>query len=190
MAFIALLDANVLWPVSLRDTLLRAHLARLYRAAWSRDILEEVERTLKRRYPHLDAASFERLHRVLLDKFPEALVENYDDLIPVMRNEVGDRHVLAAAVRGRADVLVTFNVRDFPREACHPYAIDVQTPDRFLSHLWHLDPERMADVLVEQAAALHKKPMTPDELVTSLERQVPEFAAVVRTSGLLAQYRL
>ncbi|HEV8638661.1 MAG TPA: hypothetical protein VG370_30990 [Chloroflexota bacterium] len=89
MAFVALLDANALWPFILRDTLVRAHLARLYCALWSREILDEVARTLKRERPDLDPARIDRTCALLLEHFPDALVENYQDLIPVMRNEEG-----------------------------------------------------------------------------------------------------
>ncbi len=70
------------------------------------------------------------------EAFPEAMVprQAYERLIPAMANNSKDRHVLAAAVAGRADVIVTFNVSDFPAEACGPYGIDVQDPDTFLVH--------------------------------------------------------
>jgi hypothetical protein len=59
--------------------------------------------------------------RTMERAFPDAMVAGHEALIPSMANDPKDRHVLAAAVRGRADVIVTSNVRDFPPAACEPY---------------------------------------------------------------------
>ena len=67
-----------------------------------------------------------------------------------MANDPGDRHVLAAAIVGQADVVVTDNVRHFPDDACEPYGIEVQTPDEFLSHAFDLAPQGVADIFLEQ----------------------------------------
>lgn len=189
MPLVALLDANVLWPFVLRDTLVRADIARLYEAIWTRAILDEVARTLKRQRPDLDPARIDRTCALLIEHFPHALVEDYQDLIPAMRNDEGDRHVLAAAVKGRANVLVTVNRRHFPAYACEPHGIDVQTPDQFLCFLWHVDPEQMSAVLLDQAAGLSRPAMTPSQLVIAPGRHAPDFARTVLASRMLDEYR-
>ncbi|MBI2863202.1 MAG: hypothetical protein HYX94_01390 [Chloroflexi bacterium] len=103
-----------------------------------------------------------------------------------MINREGDRHVLAAAVRGQASVVVTWNKADFPAEACTPYAIDVQTPDEFLCFLWHHDSQRMAQVLKEQSTHLIKPPQTLRQLLATLERSVPVFVQAVLSSTALS----
>jgi predicted nucleic acid-binding protein len=153
MAFVALLDANVLWSAAVRDTILRAVRADSFRPAWTQRILEEVGRSLLRERPHLTPAQIDYVIDTLTRQFPEALVDGYDDLIPAMRNHAGDRHVLAAAVRAGASVIVTSNLAHFDEASRKPYDIDLQTPDEFLCHLWHLSPETVARVLREQAAA-------------------------------------
>ena len=99
MAFVALLDANVLWSAAVCDTILRAVRADLFRPAWTQRILDEVGRSLLRERPHLTPAQIAYMIDTLTRRFPKALVDGYDDLIPAMRNRAGDRHVLAAAVR-------------------------------------------------------------------------------------------
>jgi predicted nucleic acid-binding protein len=185
MAFTALLDTNVLWSAAVRDTLLRAAKRGLYRPAWTEDILGELARSLKRQRPDLDPARLDRMVGLIRQSFPAALVEGYEELIPVMRNHEGDRHVLAAAVRVGAGAIVTSNRDHFPPYACDPYTIDVQTPDEFLCHLWHLSPEEMIAILEEQAAALSHPPMTPQQVVATLSRSVPTFARQVLQSGKL-----
>jgi len=184
VTFVALLDANVLWSAPLRDTILRAARRDLFRPAWTEAILAEVAGSLKRRRPDLDPERIDRTVGIIHTKFPAALVEGYEALIPIMQNDQGDRHVLAAAVRAGAQVIVTSNVRDFPAAACSPYDIDIQPPDEFLCHLWHLRPPAMAQILREQAADLHKPPQTPRQVLDTLERSVPTFVA----TALQSQY--
>ncbi|HCD4228994.1 TPA: PIN domain-containing protein [Corynebacterium striatum] len=92
-----------------------------------------------------------------------------------------DAHVLAAAIQGRADVIVTFNVKDFPRDDLHRYGIDVQTPDEFLLNQLDLDPDEVLDCLARQARALRNPPVQLEELLGSLERlTLPGFTSEAR----------
>ena len=153
MAFVALLDANVLYPAYLRDALLRLAEAEIYQVRWSRQILDEMARNVLANNPDLPEERIERLLRTMESAFPEAIVTGHQPLVPSMTNDPKDRHVMAAAVRGRADVIVTLNVRDFPPEACEPYDVDVQTPDEFLQYQWEIgDPEFLLGVFGIEAA--------------------------------------
>jgi hypothetical protein len=185
VADIALLDANVIWSAPIRDSLLLAAERDLFRPAWTRRILDEMARALKARRPDLDPARIDRTVERMLAHFPEALVEGYEDLIPAMRSHAGDRHVLAAAVRVGASVVVTWNVAHFPAAATAPYQINVQTPDAFLCDLWDRSSDEVANVLKEQAAHLVNPPMTPLQVVDTLGRSLPRFAEIVRRSSLL-----
>lgn len=185
--FIALLDANVLWPISLCDILLRAAEAALYQPAWSKDILGELVSSLMRERPELDPDRIKARVADMRDHFPEAMTAGYEALMPAMLNEPGDHHVLAAAIHAHAAVIVTDNVRDFPPLACDPYGIDVQTADDFLCHLWHLDPTKMARIVQEAADALKNPPKNPEELIAILSRTRPVFAHTVTESGRLGQ---
>jgi predicted nucleic acid-binding protein len=185
IVFTALLDANVLWPAALRDVLLRAAQRGLYHPVWTRAIREEALRALLRRRPELNPVSLARTFNLMDQHFPDSVIEGYEALMPAMQNHPKDRHVLAAAVQAGAQVLVTFNSKDFPPHACHPYRIDVQTPDEFLCHLWDLAPSEIVAVLREQAAELRNPPHTPSEVLANLGRTLPQFEALVRESGLL-----
>ena len=181
--FPALLDANALWSAAFRDTVLRAAKRDMFRPLWTEQILDELARNLKAKRPDLDPARLDRTIALMRSQFPEALVTGYEALIPAMTNHPGDRHVLAAAVRANASVIVTWNVKDFSEAARAPYDIDLQTPDTFLSHLWHLAPDHIVSVLKEQAAPLTKPPMTPLQVLDTLAKTLPDFADLARNSG-------
>ena len=118
-----------------------------------------------------------RLLATMRRAFPEATVRGYEPLVDVMPNDPKDRHVAAAAVRAGAQVIVTINLRDF---SSLPEGVDAQSPDDFLEGLFDLDPDGMADVIREQAAALSRPARTVNEVLTALARTVPQFAAAVR----------
>lgn len=110
--FAVVLDANVLYPFSLRDCLLRAAEEGLYQVLWSEQILEEVRRNLVANGVMPDTSA-QRLIQVMNEAFPEALTSVSDGLIARMRNHPKDRHVVAAAVSAGAQLIVTSNLRDF-----------------------------------------------------------------------------
>jgi hypothetical protein len=97
-----------------------------------------------------------------------------------MPNDRKDRHVLAAAVVGGAEVLVTSNLRHFPPEACEPLGIRVQSPDDFLVEMSDLGPGLMVDLLRRQAARKSRPPLTLNEMLERLAVHAPAFVAKVR----------
>ncbi len=174
--FIVVLDANVLFPFSLRDTMLRAAAADFYQVRWSSQILDEmtINLTSSSVMPMEKAA---RLRAVMTSVFPEAEVTGYEYLITVMKNQEKDRHVAAAALKAEAQVIVTSNLRDF---AELPEGIEAQSPDEFLCNLFDLNPDGFVELLREQAADLVNPRVTLDELLDRLARVVPAFVAAVR----------
>jgi hypothetical protein len=108
-------------------------------------------------------------------------VTGYESLIDGMTNDPKDRHVLAAAVRASAEVVVTFNVRDFPEPALKPYDILAIHPDDFLLDQLDLYPGVTVEVLRQQALSYRREPTTVPGVLVLLERAgVPQFAAEVR----------
>ena len=180
-SFVCVLDACVLIPAALRDTLLRAADAGLYAPRWSATILEETRRNLVSQLG-LSESQAQRLIDTIQTYFPEAVVTGYESLIDVMTNHPKDRHVLAAAVVSGAEVIVTSNLRDFPSLALGPFGIEAQSPDDFLVGLLYDDSERMVQVVVEQAQDLHAPPMSVDELLDILATQAPRFAGLIRAA--------
>jgi predicted nucleic acid-binding protein len=185
MARVAVLDANVLWPQYLRDTLLTAAQFDLYRAHWSERILEELGNSLTRE----GRATPERVNWLLQEmqrNFPGFTVTGYEYLIASMTNHEKDRHVLAAAVHVGADSIVTFNVKDFPPASRDPYYIDLDTPDEFLTALWQDDANRMARALVRMAGRFKNPPYTVQQLTGEiLRRHAPTFAELALASSEL-----
>ncbi|MGH7914983.1 MAG: PIN domain-containing protein [Candidatus Binataceae bacterium] len=178
-SFIVVLDACVLIPAPLRDTLLRAAEAGLYRARWSDNILEEMRRNLVSKLSQSEEQA-QRLVNIVSAAFPEAMVTGYASLTANMTNHPKDRHVLAAAVVAGAQVIVTSNLKDFPEAALAPFGIEAQAPDDFLISLFDLDPDQMVQVISRQAQDLRNPPKSLGELLSILERQAPGFAARIR----------
>jgi predicted nucleic acid-binding protein len=174
--FIVVLDANVLFPFTLRDTLLRAAAGALYQLRWSAQILDEMTRNLVSTGTMTEDRA-NRLRAIMEREFPEAEVTGYQHLIDAMPNDPKDRHVVAAAVKAGAKLITTANMKDF---AALPNGVEAQSPDEFLCNLFDLDPGGFEELLREQAADLVKPPMTFDELIERLARVVPEFVDTVR----------
>jgi predicted nucleic acid-binding protein len=174
--FVVVLDANVLFPFTLRDTLLRAAAADLYQVRWSAQILNEMTSNLVSS-SIMTADKAARLRGVMTKVFPEAEVTGHEDLIASMRNQEKDRHVAAAAMKAGAQVIVTSNLKDFGEL---PEGIEAQSPDEFLCNLFDLDPDGLVELLGEQAADLVNPPVTVDELLTRLARVVPDFVTAFR----------
>lgn len=124
MIFSAVLDTNVLYPFSLRDTLLRLAELELYTPLWSARILEEMTRNLTERQMTEDQAA--RIATAMRAAFEEADVDagEIERLEPAMTNDPKDRHVLAAAVAADSELIITFNLDDFPPEACDPLGVE------------------------------------------------------------------
>jgi predicted nucleic acid-binding protein len=178
--FAVLLDACVLIPMPLADTLLRlAAGSRLYRPIWSDQIMVEVSRTLQRNFG-LSAERAAYRETEIRRHFPEAWIENYEDLIPAMTCHPKDRHVLAAAVQARAKVIVTYNIKDFPRSSLAPYSIEAQGPSAFLKSLYGLAPSMVMQTLEAQAAAIGQ---TMTWLLSRLRINAPAFVDLIEESN-------
>ena len=112
MPYAVVLDACVLHPAHLRDTLLRLSERELVQPLWTPTILEELERSLTKR--EVPARLARRVIETMEAAFESAMVRGFEPLVDSMTCDSKDRHVLAAAVHGDAGAIVTFNVRDFP----------------------------------------------------------------------------
>src|SRR5579863_9998955 len=123
----------------LADTLLRLGSGRrLYLPRWTDQIIAEVNRNLAGNLG-LTAGQVAYRESEIRRHFPDAWVEGYQHLISSMRNDLKDRHVLAAAVGCKAEVVVTLNAKDFPRTALDPHSITAMGPSTFLRNLYDLD---------------------------------------------------
>jgi predicted nucleic acid-binding protein len=164
--FPVFLDTCVLLRPYLCDTLLSVAEAGVYRPLWSPMVMTELERNLARRGLNQKQIA----HRLdqMNGAFPDALVVGYEALISKMTNDPKDRHVLAAAVRGGAEVLVTENIRDFPATAVRLYNIKVVSQDAFLLDALDLQPAGVLAALRRQASRYHREPRTIESLLAIL----------------------
>ena len=178
----AVLDANVLFPQTLRDVLLSVSFHGVYAARWTNQIHDEWTRNLLQTRPDLTRATLERTRRLMDAQIDEALVEDYEFLISTLTlPDPNDRHVLAAAIHGGASRIVTWNTKDFPISALQGHNVTAISPDQFLSDLFAAAPTPIVEALAAQRARLRNPPQTPAQFLDALQRQkLTRFVAALR----------
>ena len=181
-ALVAFYDANVLYPAELRSFLMYLALTGLFRARWSNTVHEEWISNLLSNRPDLTRQKLERTRQWMDKAALDALVEDYEDLIPSLSlPDENDRHVLAAAIRGGAKVIVTKNLKDFPVEVLQKHKIEAQHPDKFILNLIDQAPKLVLQSAEEHRQALRNPPKTITEYLLSLEvQELPESVAALR----------
>ncbi|WP_239375112.1 MULTISPECIES: putative toxin-antitoxin system toxin component, PIN family [unclassified Frankia] len=160
------LDTCVLLKSYLCDALLSIAETGSFRPLWSDHILEELRRNLLRVGAKPEAVDH-RLDQMNIS-FPDARVTGHESLIGSMTNDPKDRHVLAAAVVGRAGVLVTENIRDFPIESTDAFGITVHAQDDFLLGQLELHPDAVMEALRRQTSRYRREPRTVTALLNIL----------------------
>ena len=155
--YTALLDANVLFPKLQCDALLSLAHAGLYAAKWSVDIEREWMASRLGKFPGSQEANAQKA-KAMTESIPDCMVTGYEDFIGSLKlPDPHDRHVLAAAIVGHADAIVTNNVKDFPLETLAAHDIDLQTPDQFIVNQLTLHPPH-AIVALRKMRERWKKP--------------------------------
>jgi predicted nucleic acid-binding protein len=170
--FTALYDACVLYPAPLRDLLMELAGTGLFRARWTNEIHNEWIENLLENEPHRQRVKLERTRDLMNAAVLDCLVTGYETLIPPLTlPDPDDRHVLAAAIQGRADVIVTYNLKDFPDAVLRGYGIEAQHPDEFVSNLIGLNAEAVYTAVKEQRARLKNPPKSAEDFLVTLEKQ-------------------
>ena len=170
--FTAIYDACVLYPAPLRDLLLRLAMTELFRARWTDRIHDEWIRGVLKSRNDLTAEQLQRTRQLMNQAVPDCLVTGYGELIDDLElPDASDRHVLAAAIRCQAGVIVTYNLDDFPAEILERYGIGAQHPDEFIVHLLDLDAAAVCAVAGQQRRALANPPKSREEFLNVLLRQ-------------------
>jgi len=183
--FTVIYDACVLYPAPLRDFLMWLGLSGRFRARWSREIHEEWKRNLLLNRQDLTRAQLDRTSDLMDRAIPDGVVEGYEGLIDgLVLPDSDDRHVLAAAIRCGASVIVTFNQRDFPEDALATFRIESQHPDEFIDNLFDLDAAAVVSAAQRQRAQLVHPSIDVDRYLDILLRQ-----GLVQTTKALATYR-
>jgi hypothetical protein len=168
--FIVVYDANVLYPNSLRDLLIRVAQAGLVQAKWTDRILDETFRNLKASRPELDPAKLDRTRGLMNRAIRDVLVTGYEPLMEILElPDADDRHVLAAAIKANARLIVTDNTKDFPQAVLAPWNIEARSADDFVIDLIDLDRQAVYAQVQRMADAWQSPPGTVDDVLGSLE---------------------
>jgi hypothetical protein len=177
------LDACVMLPQNLNDLLLTLADDGLFAPVWTGTLLDEVRTNLVKKFGVTTAQAAHRIQQ-MQQAFPFAADEarGYERLIPAMKNQRKDRHVLAAAVAAGAALIVTADLRDFPTAALEPFGIEAVHPDEFLLDQLDLDRSRVLTALDRLVGRNTRAPQTVSELLGALMPLVPKFAQAVHTT--------
>lgn len=179
---VAFLDASVLYAAPLRDLLLELAVSDLYQARWSARVSEEWLRAVLRTRPDLNRSRLVRTQTLMDVHVRDALVEDYESLIEDIRlPDADDRHVVAATITGRASVIVTINLKDFPGRELSRWNIVAQAPDPFLAKCFRAQPIAFMAAVQRVRARLRHPALTVAEHLEALRRQ-----GLDQTAGLIA----
>ncbi|MDN4166046.1 PIN domain-containing protein [Cytophagales bacterium LB-30] len=130
--FTCVLDTNVIYPIDIRDILFWFASYDLFTPKWSKHIFDEWQLVMKRKGVP-EAEIQKRLHKAHL-AFPDALVDNYEPLVPSLElPDEKDRHVLAAAIKTNANIIVTNNRKDFPEAYLARFGLTAKSADDFIT---------------------------------------------------------
>ncbi|MGM1064438.1 PIN domain-containing protein [Saccharothrix sp. Mg75] len=180
MAFVVIYDACALYGNTVRNLLLRVACARLVQAKWTDRILDEVDRALERR--GIAQQKRHRLRDLINRSVPDCLVNGYESLVSGLElPDPDDRHVLAAAIRAGAQVIVTDNLKDFPAEYLCRWDIEAKSPDDFVLDLIGINDRVVYSCVQQIVDERTNPPETIDEVLGQLERSgLIESAAALR----------
>ena len=169
---IAVLDACVLYPATLRNFILRLAEEEAFIPVWSDEIVSEFVRGVLRDRPAVKPENLHRTVWLMNNAFPDALVVGYGNLIKTLTlPDPNDRHVLAAALKARAPTIVTLNLKDFPADTLSKHDVVAVHPDDFVAGLLKSDPKMVERALHEQQRSLKNPPVTVADLLKTLEAQ-------------------
>lgn len=171
MTFIVVYDANVLYPNTLRDLLIRIAQSDTVQAKWTSQILDEMVTALARNRPDIPPARLHRLRNLMNAAVRDCLVSEYEPLIEGLKlPDPGDRHVLAAAIKSSAQVIVTRNRKHFPVSDLGPWGVTAKSPDSFVLDQLGINGRVVAASVRQIADSRVSPPSSVDEVLGELER--------------------
>lgn len=171
MGFVVIYDACVLYPAPLRDLLLRLARTGLFAARWTNEIQNEWSRNLLRTRPEL-ADKLPRTIELMNAAVPDVLVTGYEALVDGLQlPDPDDRHVLAAAIRAGAQLIVTFNLKDLPDSALSSFGIEAVHPDDFLAQQFDLHEPKVLATVRRHRSSLRNPSKDVDAYLDTLTEQ-------------------
>ena len=185
--FSAVLDACVLAPMPIADTLLTTASKDLYAPLWQQEILDEVSIALSRINPKLDCQQAELRLSKMNEAFPLACVVGWEVELSNIRTvlpDPKDAHVFAVALHSRSSLIVTANISDFPTEVLAAFEVEAKSPDEFLLDLLDLDRDLVVDSVVEQHRRLTNPPVDSMVFLQTLSIDAPVFVEEIKRDFL------
>lgn len=171
MAFVVIYDASVLYPGTLRDLLIRIAQLGLAQAKWTDAILDEMFAALRRRRPDLETSRLERTRELMTRAVRDWRITGHEVLIDSLKlPDPDDRHVLAAAIKAKAQIIVTSNLRDFPVDELRHWDIDPKSPDEFVRDQIGLDRSAVYAAVQQIADSWRNPPGSVDDVLDRLDR--------------------
>lgn len=182
--FAVVFDACVFYPVLIRDVLMQLATTSLFRARWTEEIHREWIENLAANRPDIPRDKLNKLRELIDGAVLDCLVTGYEPLVDGLTlPDPKDRHVLAAAIRCNAAVIVTTNLRHFPDGALRPLGVTAQHPDEFIMHLIDLDPGAVCHAIKTVRERLINPAFTPQELLDLFRKR-----GLVQTATRLSDY--
>jgi predicted nucleic acid-binding protein len=130
--FTCVLDTNVIYPIDVRDLLFWFASYDLFTPKWSNHIFDEWKNIMARK--GIDETEINKRLEKAQQAFPDALVKNYESLIDFLNlPDEKDRHVLAAAIKTNANLIVTNNLKDFPFSYLSQFGLSAKSADEFIT---------------------------------------------------------
>ena len=169
--YTALLDACVLYPLAMTDALLSLATAGFFAAKWSTRIEDEWIRSLERQRPDL-AGKLGVRRDSMREAVPDWEVPELAWVALVQGIQLPDpdnAHVLAAAIAGHADCIVTSNLKDFPVPVLRQFGIEAVDPDTFIINQWDLNPVQAIAAFKRMRARRKKPHSSPEDFADALE---------------------
>ncbi len=180
----AIIDACILYSAPLRDLIVRLAQAGLLNARWTDDLHDEWMRNVLKNHPQLARDRLERTRSLMDRAVRDCLVTGYSDLVDSLTlPDEDDRHVLAAAIRAGAGLILTFNLSDFPAETLAPLGVFARHPDPVFAELLDAAVDEFCEAVRLQRQGLRNPPMTVESLLARLET-----AGLTQTAERLRQY--
>lgn len=162
--FTAVLDANVLYPVVIRDYLIWLSVYELYSPKWTNKLLDEFTDIFEKKKMNISSDRIQKQVDLMNQACPDAMVSKYDDLISSVKlKDEDDKHVVAAALKCNANVIVTHNLKDFPNLYLETIGLTAAGPDTFIADVIDLSPDRCCDTFREMLLTKNKPPYEESE---------------------------
>lgn len=169
-----MIDACVLAGVLRRNLILTLAEWEFFRVRWSDRLLGETEHAIEKMFARkgdpLSSPKAARARAAMERAFEDAMVVDYDVYLPICQGvDPGDAHVIAAALKTQAHVIVTDNMRHFPSTLLVPLGLEARTADTFIADTIALDEGKAVAAIRDMRQRLNRPAMTPADFLIAME---------------------